>query len=280
RERKAPRLRGVGGADLARGARAGGEGRRHGRGTQAEATAGRAQYPFTVAWVREAIESLGGQYVVPPEAELQSLVNWLNPLAFIYTWEGRPKVRDSEVRNALRVLARYHEDRWTELLAAAPHLLPRSVSKKKRAYIVGRETQVRDKFNAYSEEMIHLLAYELRYLPMDVAALDAPFKSWHNIAAGASRLFSGAMKESNPGKPFGNSDRGHVVRFTTAVLNLIGILPHADRLEDLYPRVAKHLRMNKAEDQKKIGRQALAVKAKKRKGKQGLYETRKRIVHV
>src|SRR5262249_15022430 len=71
----------------------------------------------------------------------------------------------SEVRNALRVLARYHEDRWTELLAAAPHLLPRSVSKKKRAYIVGRETQVRDKFNAYSEEMIHLLAYSSAISP-------------------------------------------------------------------------------------------------------------------
>src|SRR5262249_56161272 len=91
RSREASRLRGVGGADLARGARAGGEGRRHGRGTQAEATAVRAQYPFTVAWVREAIESLGDQYVVPPESELQSLVNWLNPLAFVYTWEGRPK---------------------------------------------------------------------------------------------------------------------------------------------------------------------------------------------
>ena len=241
----------------------------------------KARPPFTVAWVREAIEGLGDQYRVPPESRLRWLVNWLNGDAFIYTWKGRPKVHDFEVLNALEVLARYHEGRWKELLAGAPHLRP---------HIVERETQLRDKFNAYSEEMIRLRARGLAYLPaeaevlyapfeswlpMDLAALYASFKSWHDIAGGIACVFAETMKESNPGKPFGNSDKGPVVRFTTAALNLIGILPHADRLEDLYPRVAKHLRMTKAEDQKKIGRQAPAVKEKKRKGKQGLYETRK-----
>ena len=208
----------------------------------------KAQHPFTVAWVREAIESLGGGYRAPSESELESMVSWLNGFAFIYTWEDRPKVRHSEVRNALKVLACYHEDRWKELLATAPHLPP---------HFVEREMQLRDKFNAYSEEMIRLRALRLAYLPMDVAALYAPLKSWHDIAESIAGVFARAMKESNPGKPFGNWERGPVVRFTTAALNLIGILPPADQLEELYPRVAKHLRAIKAEDRKK-NRAALA----------------------
>src|SRR5262249_23433171 len=108
-KREAPRLRDAGGADRAHRASAGGRGRRHGRGTQAEATAVKAQHPFTVAWVREAIEGLGGRYNVPPERELECIAGRLKAKSYLYTWKDQTSAsaaRASEVRNALKVLAR------------------------------------------------------------------------------------------------------------------------------------------------------------------------------
>src|SRR5262249_47076287 len=111
-KREAPRLRDAGGADRAHRASAGGRGRRHGggrgrrhgRGTQAEATAVKAQHPFTVAWVREAIEGLGGRYNVPPERELECIAGRLKAKSYLYTWKDQTSAsaaRASEVRNAL-----------------------------------------------------------------------------------------------------------------------------------------------------------------------------------
>src|SRR5262249_56321740 len=117
-------------------------------GTQAEAMAMKAQRPFTVAWVREAIESLGDGYRVPPERGLEYMASRLNGKFYFYMLKDQASAsaaRASEVRNALKALARFHPDRWKELLAAS-HIPPA---------IVECETQLRDKFNAYTGEMNH-----------------------------------------------------------------------------------------------------------------------------
>src|SRR5262249_13471976 len=130
----------------------------------------KAHHPFTVAWVREAIESLGRGYRVPPERGLEYMASRLNGDFVFYTSKDQASAnaaRASEVRNALKVLACFHEDRWKELLAAS-HIPPD---------IVERETQLRDKFNAYRVEMSHWRFSRYTCLPHRLGAVVCPPKA-------------------------------------------------------------------------------------------------------
>jgi hypothetical protein len=204
------------------------------------------QFPFSVAWVREAIESLGGRYGVPSESKLEWMATQLNwDVYMLYSWKERistSQARVSEVRNALKVLTRFHEDRQKELEAVdiPPHL-------------VERETQLRDKFNAYMETMSFMepMSWLAPALPMDAGLVFARLKSWRDIAENIADVFVQAMKESNPGRTFGFSDDGPAVKFTLAALERIGAAPRAGSPENARYRIAQRIRELKAKKKRK-----------------------------
>lgn len=101
--------------------------------------------PYTVPWLREAIEGLGKRYSMPSEPTLWMLAKRLNVGAEIYADREvlcAARARAAEVHHALQVLQHWHDDRAKELDAA--NIPPE---------IVKRETQLRDKFNAYMKAM-------------------------------------------------------------------------------------------------------------------------------
>jgi hypothetical protein len=195
--------------------------------------------PYTVPWLREAIEGLGGRgYAVPSEPKLGLLARCLNVGAEIYA--DRELVRDARARaadvdHALQVLQSWHDDRCKE--SEANNIPPE---------IVKRETQLRNKFNAYMEAYMEAITplevmpdIPMRPdLPMDVWLVSPSLKSWRDIVAFIAEAFAMAMEESNPGIEFGFSDNGPAVKFTVAALELIGAAPP----ENARQRVAQCLR--------------------------------------
>ena len=202
----------------------------------------KAQHPFTVAWVRETIEALGDRYSVPSESTLFSLANRLNLTTDVY--ESREVTRAhldqyTEMYNALQVQKRWFDDRWKELEAA--NLLHDE-----------RETQLRDKFNAYMEAMTsHHESNFLTGLPMEVWRVWPILKNWRDIAEYIADAFVLAMKESNPGRTFGFSDDGPAVKFTLAALERIGAAPRAGSPENARYRIAQRIRELKAKKKRK-----------------------------
>src|SRR5262249_26581629 len=150
------------------------------------------------------------------------------------------QARDSEVRNALKVLARFHEDRRKEVLAA-PDISPN---------IFVREMYLRDMFIAYERELSALWCWHFE-IPMDLAAWSAFPKNWRDIAERIADAFVQAMKESNPGRTFGFSDDGPAVKFTLATLERISAAPQAGSPENARYRIAQRIRELKAKKKRK-----------------------------
>ena len=179
------------------------------------ALAARPPGPYTIAWARETIESLG--LPVPSELKLALLATQLNGIADFHkhSKEARdPRDRVDEVNCAMGVLTDWIEDRRKNCETAGV----------RHPKVIDDERRLRDKFTAFKDAFAsHPLS-----LPMD-AWMAPPLAKWNDFARFIFDAFNWTMAEIFPDewRGFGTSDRSPAVRFAVKALEVIGAPPQA-----------------------------------------------------